>query len=261
MPSLGTTRRLRRLEGSRGRFLLLALDHGLPAGPLPGLEDPRSLLRRLEGSRLTGAIVNPGLLPHLLPEEGVTPPLVVHLSAGTLLGTRPASKVLACGVERALRLGADAVSVQIGFGDDAEDRMLADAGAVIDDASRYGLPVLVMAYPPGGTAGSAVLEEIRHAARAAAELGADLVQVPHPGAAEGVRAIVRGCPAPVLVAGGPRAGSPEAFLDTMKAAVTGGAAGAVVGRNLFQHPDPAAFARRIGEIVLADPLRITIPGA
>ncbi len=261
MLPLGTARRLRRLGGPRGRSFLLALDHGLPAGSLPGLENPRLLVRALQGSPLTGILVNPGLVSHIIPETGVSPPLVVNLSAGTLLGTHPASKVLACSVDHALRLGADALAVQIGFGDAGEERMLADAGSVVDDASRYGLPVLVMAYPPGATAGEAALDAVRHAARAAAELGADLVQVPHPGSPEAVRGIVRGCPAPVLIAGGPRSGSTEGFLDAVDAAIAGGAVGVVVGRNLFQHPDPASLARRIGEIVFADAPRISVPRA
>ena len=249
MSSLGTQRRLRRLRGSQDRFLLLALDHGLPAGPLPGLEDPRSLVRSLRDAPLTGVVASPGLVPHLVSEDASLPPLVVHLSAGTLLGSRPSSKVLACSVERALALGADAVSVQLGFGDPDEGRMLADAGRVVDEASRYGLPVLVMAYPPGSVTGTAALDDVRHAARAAAEVGAGLVQISHPGSAEDVRAVVRGCPVPLLTAGGPRSASPQAYLDAVSAAAAGGAAGLVVGRNLFQHPDPAAFARRIGEVL------------
>src|SRR5512136_1881052 len=107
MSSLGTPRRLRRLGGPRGRFFFLALDHGLPAGPLPGIEDLPSFVRTLADAPFTGVIVNPGMALRL-PAE---PPrgLIVHLSAGTLLGTAPTSKVLMGSVERALSLGADAI--------------------------------------------------------------------------------------------------------------------------------------------------------
>lgn len=251
MPSPGSPLRLRRLRGPSERILLLALDHGLPVGPIPGLEDPRPLVRVLLGSPVTAILANPGVLPHLASLGASLPPLVAHLSAGTVLGRRPTSKVLACSVERALALGADAVSVQVHFGDEAEDRMLRDAGSVIDRAGDYGLPVLVMAYPPGAVSGAADREATRHAARAAADLGADLVQIPHPGTTDAVRAVVRGCFVPLLVAGGPRAATPEAFLESVAAALAGGAAGVAVGRNLFQHPDPAGFARRIGEVLAA----------
>ncbi len=259
MPSLGTSRRLRRLCGPQGRFFLLALDHGLPAGPLPGIEDVPALLHRLRGAPVTGLIVNPGLAARV-PEE---PPrgLIIHLSAGTLLGGVGTSKVLGASVERALFLGADAVSVTVHFGDPAEDRMLSDAGSVVDAASRYGLPVLFMAYPPGTLTGTADPESTCHAARAAAELGAELVQVPHPGSEARVQALVRGCPAPVVVAGGTRSASPEAFLDSVRSALAGGAIGVSVGRNLFQHAEPAAFARRIGDAVFGEAAPIPVAEA
>ncbi len=255
----GTSRRLRRLQGPGGRFFLLALDHGLPAGPLPGLEDPAAAVGRLAHAPLTGVIVNPGIA-RLVPLE---PPrsLVVHLSAGTLLATRPTSKVLACSVERAVALGADAVSLQVHFGDPLEDRTLSDAGRVIEAASRLGVPVLLMTHPPGAADHRASTDEVALAARVGAELGADLVQVPHPGAADGVRAIIRGCPVPVVLAGGPRAASPEAFLDSIREAIGGGASGLSVGRNLFQHPDPLGFARRIGEIVFPAAPRVELAEA
>lgn len=249
MTSLGIHCRLRRLQGPGGRIFLFAADHGLPAGPLPGLEDPREAFAALAGSPVTGFLINPGIV-RFVPLEAKAP-LIVHLSAGTLLGSSPTSKVLACSVVRALSLGADAVSVQIHFGDDAEGRMLSDAGTVVDEADSLGLPVLVQAYPPGAARGTADPEATAHAARAAAEIGADLVQVPHPGTAERVRSVVRGCPVPVLAAGGPRAPGPDAFLEAARAAISGGTAGISVGRNLFQHPNPAAFAREIGDAVFA----------
>ncbi len=258
MASLGTQRRLRRLQGPEGRVLLLAADHGLPAGPLPGLEDPATLFASLPSPPFTGVIANVGIARLLPPESHAA--LVVHLSAGTLLSRRPASKVLSATVGRAVRLGADAVSVQIHFGDAAEDRMLADAGSVVDEADDLSVPILIMAYPPGTLEGAADLEATRHAARAAAELGADLVQVPHPGSEAAVRSIVRGCPVPLLTAGGPRAPTPAAFLDAVRAALAGGAAGISVGRNVFQHPHPAAFARQLGDVIFRPSLAIEVRG-
>lgn len=259
MLSLGTARRIRRLSGPQGHFFLLALDHGLPAGPLPGIEDLATTASTLGAAPFTGIIVNPGMMGRI-PLEA-TRGLVVHLSAGTLLGTAPSSKVLSCSVERAFALGADAVSVQIQFGDSSEGRMLADAGRVADEAGQLGVPVVVMAYPPGATVGAADPESARHAARAAAELGADIVQVPHPGSPDRIRALVRGCPVPVIVAGGPRATAAEAFLESVEAAMAAGAAGISVGRNVFQHPDPAGFARRIGRLVLGEAVPLPVAEA
>ena len=251
MSSLGVSRRVRRLEGPGGRFFFLALDHGLPAGPLPGIEEPRSLASRLRPAPITGVIANPGMVRHL---GAAIPALVVHLSAGTRLGAHPTSKVLSSTVERGLALGADAVSAQVHFGDPQQDRMLSDAGAVVDAAGDVGLPVLLMAHPPASA--PVDVGAARHAARAAAELRARIVQIPYTGTPKTFREVVRGCPVPLLIAGGPRASPPEAFLETVRGAIAAGAAGVSAGRNLFQHPDPAALATRVGEILFGPAPRI-----
>lgn len=252
----GVLRRRRRLDGPGGRAFLLALDHGLAAGPLDGIQDPSALVRTLRDAPLTGTILNPGMVRHVASDRGAERAMIVHMSAGTLLGSRPTSKVTSGSVAGAVALGADAVSVQIHFGDSTEDRMLATAAAVAADARSVGLPTLVMAYPPSreGTAPDDI-DAARHAVRAAAEVGADIVQANYLGPAESIREMVRVCPAPVILAGGPRSASPDAFLDRIRAAVAAGVAGITVGRNLFQHPDPQGFAVQIGEALVRGTLQ------
>lgn len=238
---------LRRLSAPGAlRHFLVAVDHGLPAGPLPGLERPVEFLRKLRSTPVTGVIANPGIARELAEESGI-PPLIVHLSAGTILGSDPTSKVPSSDVELAVGLGAEALSVQIHFGSADEHRMVADAGAVVDGASTFGLPVLVMSYAranPG--AASTDVDATRHAVRAAAELGASIVQTSFFGTEEGLRQIVRGCPVPLLLAGGPRDEPSGAWLQGVRRSLAAGTAGVTVGRNLFQHPDPASFASQIG---------------
>lgn len=252
--------RLRRLEGPGGRFLFLALDHGLPAGPLPGIEDPVALLKGLRRSPLTAVIANPGLVPRISRELAPQSGLIVHLSAGTVLGPRPTSKVLAALPERAVALGADAVSVQVHFGDVAEERMLADAGRVVDEAAALGLPVLGMAYA-GGPTGSLVPHGVPHAARAVAELGVRIVQIPIPQDLAQVREAVRGTPVPVVLAGGAPARTPEEWLESLRAGVAAGAAGVAAGRNVFQHPDPSGIVARIAEILFEGKAVPAVPEA
>lgn len=250
MVLLGAVRRLRRLGSSGRRFFLVALDHGLPAGPLVGIERPAELVRRLGGAPYTGVIVNPGIVHHVA--AGLPPDraLVIHLSGGTLLSPRTTSKVLISSAECAVALGADAVSVQVNFGDGTEDRMLSDAGRVVDAAHGLGTPVLGMAHS-SSLAGVSSTEagSAAHAARAMAELGADLVQVSYAGSSEGFRQIVHGCPAPVLVAGGPGTTSETRWLEFLGEAIGSGAAGVSVGRILFQAAEPERLAERIAAVL------------
>src|SRR2546426_8108730 len=200
MSLFGIERRQRRLEGGAGRIFLLALAHGLAAGPVPGIERPAELLRRLRSAPFSGLLVNPGMVRSISTDIAPSWGLIVHLSAGTLLGSRPGAKVLSSTVEHAVSLGADAVSVQISFGDPCEDRMVAAAGRVVNLATSLGLPALLMAYAPAEPCeSSADPVAAAHAARAAAELGASIVQTNFAGAPDGLREIVDSCPVPLVV--------------------------------------------------------------
>ncbi|MEK6987949.1 MAG: fructose-bisphosphate aldolase, partial [Candidatus Thermoplasmatota archaeon] len=118
-----------------------------------------------------------------------------------------------------------------------------------------GLPVIAMAYPNAGSPGATL-----HAVHAAAELGAVLVQTHYTGSVESFLEVVRGCPVPVLVAGGPMASSPDAFLGMVRDAMAAGAGGVTAGRNLFQNPDPARFAAQIANLVFAGAPRVATGG-
>jgi len=262
MSRIGMERRRSRLNGANGRTFLLAIDHGLPAGPIPGIERPAEFLRRMGSVPFSGLIVNPGLVPFLSNEVSPDWALVVHLSAGTLLSSRPTSKVLGSTVEHAISMGADAVSVQISFGTSDEDRMVMDAGHVVDSTRSFGVPVLMMAYAaaeagkPSEDAAAAA-----HAARAAAEIGATFVQTNFVAGADGVRTIVRGCPVPVVVAGGPRTIPENAFLEVLRETLRAGAAGIAVGRQVFQAPDPAVAAHRIADVVFGSDRPVPLEAA
>jgi DhnA family fructose-bisphosphate aldolase class Ia len=183
--------------------------------------------------------------------------LVVHLSAGSTLGQRPGAKVLISSVSRAVSSGADAVSVSVHFGNAQEDRMLADVGRVVDEATSFGLPVLAMAYapaPPGDPSRDLVVAA--HAVRAAAEVGAAIVQTNYLGSLDGVREIARGCPVPLVVAGGPRASPSESLPAFVRGAIRAGAAGVSVGRTIFQSVDPPGTARRIADAIFEPNARI-----
>src|SRR5439155_21687192 len=112
--------------------------------------------------------------------------LVVHLSAGTLLGSRPTSKVLSSTVEQAISIGADVVSIHVSFGAREEDRVIADAGRVTDAAQSFGVPVVLMAYAPaesGRSSDDAIAAA--HATRADAEIGASTIQMNFAASREG----------------------------------------------------------------------------
>src|SRR5690606_14833260 len=95
------------------------------------------------------------------------------------------------------------------------------------------------------------LENIGFTVRAAAELGADIVKTAYPtgASANEFRAIIEACFVPVIVLGGAALGDDEALLTMVKQAIEAGAAGIAVGRNVWQHPQPAKIAAALHAVV------------
>jgi fructose-bisphosphate aldolase/2-amino-3,7-dideoxy-D-threo-hept-6-ulosonate synthase len=62
------------------------------------------------------------------------------------------------------------------------------------------------------------------------------------------RDVTRGCPVPVVVAGGSKTDD-LSTLELIEGAMLGGATGISIGRNAFQHPKPASFIRAAALIV------------
>jgi putative autoinducer-2 (AI-2) aldolase len=86
------------------------------------------------------------------------------------------------------------------------------------------------------------------ACRIAAELGAHFVKTYY---CEDFGKVVKGCPVPLVVAGGPKL---ETELDAFQLAydaIQDGAVGVDMGRNIWQSEHPVAMIRTIREIVHA----------
>lgn len=247
---MGINRRLKRFFAADGKTVLVPLDHGVYEGLLPGLEDMPTLIGHIVSAGARGVVLHKGLaracLPFLPPELG----LIVHLSAGTRHGLPSYSRTLVCSVAEALRLGADAVSVHVNIGNDMEERMLSDLGVITEEAHLYGLPVLAMIYARGGQiVNEADSSLVTHCIRLGVELGADMIKVAYSGDAEGFARAVQSAPVPVILAGGSKSADFESFQDLLREGLTAGARGVSLGRNIFQHSDPALALKQIVSLV------------
>lgn len=246
----GKELRLRRLfPGGPRRLFSVPLDHSVSMGPIDGLESTAPVITELQEAGADLFIVTKGAVREVIPVLRPPTLLGVHISASTALGPGADHKVLVGSALEAVGLGADLLSVQVNFGIPEEGRMLSDFGTVVDQARAVGLPLLCMAYvkKPGG----ADLEDLRHACRAAADLGADIVKTSYPGSEDGFRAIVRSTPVPVLIGGGLKSGEDEALVRAVEASLRAGGAGICIGRNLFQRKPVGPLARRLATVLHA----------
>jgi class I fructose-bisphosphate aldolase len=147
-------------------------------------------------------------------------------------------------------LGADAVSIHVNIGNGHESAMLRDFGQVSRECERLGIPLLAMMYPRGEKIKDEYdVSVVKHAARVGNEMGADIVKVSYTGSSEGFREVVAGVTVPVVIAGGEKMNSDQDILEMVKGAMDAGAAGTSIGRNVFQHNDPAKLVRAMAAIV------------
>lgn len=244
--------RLRRLlrHGEDG-VVVVPLDHTVTDGP--GVSRGRrvaDVVSTLGGTGVDAVVVHKGALRNVRPEHLTDMALVVHLSASTAHAPDSDAKYLVTGVDEAVRLGADAVSVHVNLGSREEATQVRDLANVAERCDHWNVPLLAMVYPRGPEITDPGCPElVAHAANLAADLGADVVKTTYPGSASSMAQVTAACPIPVLVAGGPRLSSSEALLADVREARRGGAAGVAVGRNVFQADEPAALARRLVQVV------------
>jgi class I fructose-bisphosphate aldolase len=247
----GSDRKLARLFHPRtGRTVIAPLDHGVMEGMLNGLEELASLVAMVGEFPIQGIVLNKGALRAHLPDVPLFATAVAQLSGGTRHCLPPYARSLMCGAAEALRIGADMVAVMVNIANELEDRMLADLGAIVDEAHGLGVPVLALIAPKG----ERVVNEndpslINHCIRLGAELGADVTGVPYSGDARSFSRAVAGSSAPVVVTGGPSRADFKSFAAMVADALNAGAAGTCIGRNVFQNPNPREAMRRIVELV------------
>jgi len=226
------------------------MDHGVTVGPIEGLADMREAVSKVVAGGANAILMHKGVVRAGHRGAGRDVGLIIHLSAGTSLSPDPNAKELVCTVEEAIKLGADAVSVHINLGAETDKEMLGQLGYVSERCSQWQMPLVAMMYTRGPKIKDEYdIENIKHAARVGAELGADIVKVPYTGSVESFSEVVQGCPVPVVIAGGPKMDSDEDIFKMVAGALKAGAAGVSIGRNAFQHEKPDKIVQAISKMV------------
>lgn len=264
MSDCGKKIRLRRVLGIPDRrALIVAFDHALLLGPIPGTEDPLGQIRRFAQAGVDAILLNLGLIRQFAqsPLDVAVPPLIARIDWSTVWtvirdgGRGELRSSLLARPEEALRHGADAVLTYmvVGTGDaDFEAKEIARNAEVARECERVGIPLLVESLArarqidnPGDP------KWLNLHTRMAVELGADAIKTDYSGDPDSMRCVVKGCPIPILVLGGSRQGSDEDALAVVRGAVQAGAAGVFFGRNVFQSENMQTFLERARAILNA----------
>jgi len=251
MSEIGKSVRIERILDKKSRHtIIVPMDHGVSNGPINGLIDISKMINQVAEGGANAVLLHKGIVRHGHRGYGKDVGLILHLSASTSLAPDPNNKVLVTTVEEAIRLGADAVSVHINIGAENEADMLKKLGDTAKRCQEWGMPLLAMMYPRGVNVESEHdVDVVKLAARAGAELGADIIKTNYTGDPDTFKEVTKGCPIPVVIAGGPQMDTPQEVLQMVHDAIQSGCIGTSIGRNVFQHPDPKAMVRALAKIV------------
>jgi DhnA family fructose-bisphosphate aldolase class Ia len=248
--------RLGRLFDGGCNAVVVAVDHGLYNGPVPGLNDLAATLGRLDAA--DAILVSPGMashVGHVFAHRGA-PAMIVRLNWGTQYATQwqyhESRSVPVLSASEAVALGADIVLVgmSIKTGSEAVDaENVAVVARAVSEKRAAGVPLVGEVYPAGheDLSPDERHEQIAVGCRVVAELGVDLVKTFHTG--ERFGEIVAATPVPVLALGSRKLPRERDALELAAEAVASGARGVVFGRNVIQARDPQKFLAALLAVV------------
>ncbi|MHA1653495.1 MAG: class I fructose-bisphosphate aldolase [Candidatus Thorarchaeota archaeon] len=266
---LGKRVRLHRLlyehGPGNGRLLILPIDQGLEHGPVDFFPNPESIdpnfqFRLAVEGGFSAIALHLGLAEKYARPFAGRVPIVLKINGKTRIPPDThALSAMTASVEDAVRIGADAIGYTLYVGSPNQHADFMQFRRVKADADRYGMPIILWAYPRGEAVerkgGRDSLYAIDYAARVACELGADVVKLnvpvddhkrrkdqPEPYTSlslsleERVRKVIESAGKTLVIFSGGHKISDEELFRRARVCMEQGAAGLIFGRNIWQRP-------------------------
>ena len=263
--SVGKEMRMSRLFNLKSkRMVLITMDHGICINPMKEINDPSTIVQKIVKGGADALLLTPGITKctykNLL---GSKTSLMLRIDGtATSIGPDLTNDELIYSVEGALRMGADAVATFGVIGVPREAQLSRKNGKISEDCEMWDMPLMIEMIPEemlrhqfahrAERRWPSDPEVVKHSARVAAELGADIVKGYYTGDKDTFREVIEYCPVPYVVLSGPASGDPKLLLRLVRDAIDCGAAGVSMGRNVWTYKDPAAITRAICQIVHKD---------
>jgi fructose-bisphosphate aldolase, class I len=287
----GKRARLRRLlfefGPGHGTLMLLPIDQGIEHGPRdffpnPDSKDPEYQFRLAAEAGYSAIACQIGLAEKYYPDYAGQVPLIMKVNGKSDVppDDDPFSTTNAS-VEDAVRLGADAVGYTMYLGSPRQGDDLHQLKQVREDCDRYGMPLVIWAYPRGsaieGKGGRDSFYAIDYAARMAMEMGADIVKLNMPKLnpdkdkdspapynesnftqEEAIRHCVASAGRSLVVLSGGSKVDDDVVLGHTRAIMEAGGSGVIFGRNVWQREwsDALEIIGQIKETLLSHVTRI-----
>lgn len=224
-----------------GKTVMLAVDHGYFQGPTTGLVNLEETIKPL-GNLADCLFITRGMLRNCVDKE-IKSSICLRVSGGPSILQELSNEDIVVSMEEALRLNASGIGMSIFVGAENEDRSIVNLGRLVNEAEKYGMPVLAIT-----AVGKEMGRDARYlglACRIAAELGSRIVKTYY---CKDFYKITESCPVPVVMAGGKKIPEKDALKMTENA-IKEGASGVDMGRNIFQSANPIKMIKAIKAIV------------
>jgi putative autoinducer-2 (AI-2) aldolase len=238
----GMKNRLSRIINPKtGRTVMLAVDHGYFLGPTSGLEHPGDTIEPLLPYADTLMLTRGVLRTSVAATANI--PIVLRVSGGTSILSELSNEGITTSIDEAIRLNVSGIALSIFVGAEHERQTLLSLSNLVNEAESRGIPVLAVT-----AVGKDMVRDSRYlglASRIAAELGAHFVKTYY---CDDFEKVVDNCPVPVVIAGGKKLGEREA-LELAHSAISKGAVGVDMGRNIFQSDSPVGMIKAVRSIV------------
>jgi len=270
-----------------GKMMFLPIDQGLEHGPKDFFQNPPSanfefqLQLALEGN-YSGIVCHIGLAEKHFKKYAGKVPLVLKINGKTSIPPDDeAFSPLDASVEDAIRLGADAIGYTLYVGSPRETEDIEQFNFVRQEAKRYGMPLIMWAYPRGihvetRGGGRNSLAMVDYAARVANELGATITKINLPvltkenhydpkspfkeynqfaniSEEEALEMVIQSAGRTgVLISGGSKMSDQE-LLNKVRICMEAGVDGLIFGRNMWQrkYEDAIKITEEIKQIMLS----------
>jgi fructose-bisphosphate aldolase, class I len=287
----GKRTRLRRLlfefGPGNGTLMLLPIDQGIEHGPRdffpnPSSKDPEYQFRLAAEAGYSALACQIGMAEKYYPDYAGQVPLILKVNGKTdVPPSDEAFSTTNSSVEDAVRLGADAVGYTLYVGSPRQDHDLLQLRQVRQDCDRYGMPLVIWAYPRGAAldakGGQSTFYAIDYAARMAMEMGADVVKLNMPkidpekdkltpapynemevSQEEAIRQCVESAGRALVVLSGGSKIDDEKVLEQTRFVMQAGGSGVIYGRNVWQREwsEALEIIEQIKESLLANVTRI-----
>ncbi len=256
MSTTGESVRLARFFSEGENVVVVAVDHGLYFGPLPGLINLPMVIDKVAGA--DAILMSPSMPAYCSSvfSHRNAPQLIIRLNWASNYAAQweylHSHSVKMVSVTEAIAQGADMVlgSLTMKNPEESEDAKNVEIfSSCVSEKRALGIPLVGEFYPTGGDdrTPEEMQDEIFIGCRMIAELGADLVKTFYTG--KRFSEIIAATPVPVLALGAKKLPKERDALNLAAAAVHAGAKGIVFGRNVIQSKEPERLLDALKEVV------------